>query len=397
VILKGDKSRPAAEKHSKHTALIRTQLGNFGRNEWAFLGAPCDDIKSLAETIIAGLSPNANIAYADAQHRGEPNETFARLAAGAILEYTEKGGQSQLSYNQTVNNFHNRPQFNNSDMILINGNHHQGKRQVVIIDSRKKASLQKRVEQLTDVRLFLLADGETEVFDFVKNAVPNWQLLPVYRTSDTGRIIEFFRTELSQSQPELCGLVLAGGKSARMGQDKSAINWHGKDQRYYLAGQLKKYTDKVYISCRGDQQQDIDPAYQALPDTFINLGPFGAILSAFREQPDKAWLVVACDLPLLNQQTLDFLVAHRDPSSIATAFQSSYNDFPEPLITIWEPKSYQVLLSFLAQGYSCPRKVLINSDVKVIQPPNPDALTNVNTPEERDRVERLLQQKDISV
>ncbi len=70
----------------------------------------------------------------------------------------------------------------------------------------------------------------------------------------------------------------------------------------------------------------------------------------------------------------------------ATAFKSPVNDFPEPLITIWEPKSYQVLLQFLVQGYSCPRKALINSDIKLVEVKNPEALKNVNAPEDLEGV-----------
>jgi molybdopterin-guanine dinucleotide biosynthesis protein A len=241
-----------------------------------------------------------------------------------------------------------------------------------------------------------LAAGETEIFDFVKAAIPNHQQIPVYRLSETDKIIQFFNNELQQSKPRLNGLILAGGKSERMGQDKGAINWHQKEQRYYLADLMKNYTEHVYISCRADQQQDIDLAYQTLTDTFTGLGPYGAILSAFREQPENAWLVIACDLPLLDKDTLDFLIAHRDTSAIATAFQNAFDGFPEPLITIWEPKSYAMLLSFLARGYSCPRKVLINSDTKILQAPNPDALTNVNTPQERERVQTILQHQTVS-
>jgi molybdopterin-guanine dinucleotide biosynthesis protein A len=381
------------KEHKKHTALIRPALGNFGRNEWGIVGAPCRVIKTLAEAIITALSPQEKIAYVDALHSDEPSEGSARLAAGAAMEYTAQANQRQLNYNGELNNFQNRVLFNQSDLILINGNHHQVQKQVVIIDSNKKASLQKRLSQLTDVKLFLLADGDSEIFDFVKEAIPNYQQTPVYRLSDTGTIIQFFQQQLQQTQPELYGLVLAGGKSERMGQDKGAINWHQKEQRYYMADLLKNYTNHVYISCRADQQQEVDAAYQTLPDSFKGMGPFGAILSAFREQPEKAWLVVACDLPLLDQPTLDFLVAHRQPSAIATTFKSDYNGFPEPLITIWEPKSYAVLLSFLAQGYSCPRKVLINSDTHVLDAPQTEALTNVNTPEEFERVQALLQQK----
>jgi len=53
----------------------------------------------------------------------------------------------------------------------------------------------------------------------------------------------------------------------------------------------------------------------------------------------------------------------------------------EPLITIYEPKAYPILLSYLAQGYSCPRKVLINSDVEIIEVDD-DFIRNINTPEE---------------
>jgi molybdopterin-guanine dinucleotide biosynthesis protein A len=123
------------------------------------------------------------------------------------------------------------------------------------------------------------------------------------------------------------------------------------------------------------------------------LGPYGAILSAFREKPDSAWLVIACDLPLVDADVLQQLVANRNTASIATAYKSEVNEFPEPLITIWEPKSYPALLQFLAQGYSCPRKVLINSDVTLLQSPQTDALANVNTPKELERIKRILHHK----
>jgi molybdopterin-guanine dinucleotide biosynthesis protein A len=254
------------------------------------------------------------------------------------------------------------------------------------------ASLQKRVEQLTNVELILLADTD-DVFDFIKEAIPNWQQLPIYRLDETDKIIDFFKTKMLQAKPKLNGLVLTGGQSLRMGHDKSIINWFGKEQRYYMADLLKEYCDEVYLSCRAEQQQEIAAGYQTLPDTFTGLGPFGAILSAFREKPDSAWLVVACDMPLLGAETFQHLINNRNSSSIATAYESAFDGFPEPLITIWEPKSYPVSLTFLAQGYSCPRKVLINNDTTLLKPLNADELTNVNTPEDFEKIKRQIHQK----
>jgi len=377
----------------KHANLNRPVLGNFGRSEWAIVGGPCTTIKILADQIINALSPVYKCAYADAAHSDEIILPPGRLAGGAVLDYTEQVNFHQINCQASFNPFKLRSTFNDADMILVNGNHHQAKAQVVIIYNNKQASLQRRVEQLTDVKMFLLADNADEVFDFIKEAVPNWQQLPVYRLDETEKIVDFFREQMRHAQPPLNGLVLAGGKSRRMGFDKGSVNWHGKEQRYYMADMLSPFCNEVFISCRHDQQAGVDASYQSLPDTFTGLGPFGGILSALREKPDSAWLVVACDLPLLNEDTLQYLTANRNSSSVATAYQSVVGAFPEPLITIWEPKSYLVLLSFLAQGYSCPRKVLINSDITLLNAPDPEALTNVNTPDELEKIKRVLHQK----
>lgn len=190
--------------------------------------------------------------------------------------------------------------------------------------------------------------------------------------------------------PRINGLVLAGGKSIRMGKAKDLLHWHGKEQRYFAADLLAPFCDEVFISCRQDQLDHFDASYNALTDTFLNMGPFGGILSALRAQRDKAWLVVACDLPLLDQQSLEFLLQSRNPEKVATTYESPFDGLPEPLITIWEPKSYPLLLNFLGVGNTCPRKVLINSDTLILQPNNPDALMNVNTPEEAEKAQRML-------
>jgi len=343
--------------------------------------------------VITALSPVYKCAYADASHNDEIVLAPGRLTNGACLEYTDAINYQQFNYNAGPTQFRLRQQFGDADLVLVNGNHQQAKAQVVIIYPNKAASLQKRLAQLNNIELILLAENVDDVFDFVKEANSNWQNIPLCRLDETDKIVAFFEAKMQQAKPILNGLVLAGGKSMRMGYDKGAVSWFGKEQRYHVADMLRPLCKEVYISCRTDQKQQINPGYAVLEDTFTGLGPYGAILSAFREQPDKAWLVVACDMPLLETETFKFLIENRKVSFIATAYNSPDNEFPEPLITIWEPKSYPVLLSFLSQGYSCPRKVLINSDVNLIQAPNTDALTNVNTPDDLEKVKRTIHQK----
>jgi molybdopterin-guanine dinucleotide biosynthesis protein A len=193
---------------------------------------------------------------------------------------------------------------------------------------------------------------------------------------------------------DINGLVLAGGKSIRMGRAKDKIQFHDKQQRYYAADLLKQFCSKVFISCRPDQVGDVDiqSGYEPLPDTFLGMGPLSGILSAYRSDRENktAWLVVACDLPLMSADTLRFLIKNRKSGQIATAFKSPHDDLPEPLITIWEPAGYAVLLAALAKGITCPRKTLIQTGIDLLTPPDKKALLNVNTPEEAGQAVSLL-------
>ena len=83
------------------------------------------------------------------------------------------------------------------------------------------------------------------------------------------------------------------------------------------------------------------------------------------------------------------LLNRRNSAKIATAIKGKGKDFPEPLITIYEPKAYPILLQYLAQGYSCPRKMLINSDVEIIEIDD-DFIRNINTPEEFELAKKEL-------
>ena len=188
----------------------------------------------------------------------------------------------------------------------------------------------------------------------------------------------YFRKEIDRIP--LFGLVLTGGKSTRMKRDKSSLQYHSKPQSEYCDDLLSQFCDEVYLSNRKEQRSD--RGQKDLPqihDTFNDLGPMGGILTALHTRPDNAWLVLACDLPFIDVETITNLIEHRNPSKMATAYTSIHDGFPEPLCAIYEPKSIHRLLYFLGLGYKCPRKVLINSDVHLLDPVNDKALENVNT------------------
>jgi molybdopterin converting factor small subunit len=94
--------------------------------------------------------------------------------------------------------------------------------------------------------------------------------------------------------------------------------------------------------------------------------------------------VLACDLPYLDAATLRYLLQNRDPARSATAFRSAHDGLPEPLCAIYEPGGRPALETAAAQtSRPCPRRFLRQTAVALLDLPRPEALENVNTPDER--------------
>jgi molybdopterin-guanine dinucleotide biosynthesis protein A len=387
-------TNPTAPR-TKHADLARPALGEFARHELAFLGAPCGDIQRLAAALTAALAPAGHrVGYVDADHASGDADAASTLSpllqAGVHAELTDKIHFRRLDERRALDRFSQPALLAGADLVLVNGNHFRASHQIVLIDPRK--SLAHKLDKLTNVQAFVLAEGVTEIPDYLQAHLPHHAQLPQFSLNNEASLAAWVQQWLAARQAPLRGLVLAGGLSQRMQTDKGRLRYgpSGREQREVAASLLAEVCQDVFVSCRAEQASELPAGLQPLPDTFLGLGPLGGILSAFRHDPNAAWLVLACDLPFLTAEVLRELVAGRQPARLATAFQSPGSEFPEPLITIFEPRAYPELLRFLGLGYSCPRKMLINSDVKVLPTPGGEALRNVNTPAERAAAEQAL-------
>ncbi len=179
------------------------------------------------------------------------------------------------------------------------------------------------------------------------------------------------------------GLVLAGGRSTRMRADKAALRYQGRAQLERAMSLVAALLPRVFVSVRADQNDDpLRARFERIVDRHANVGPIAGLLAAQAKNPDVAWLVLACDLPLLDSDSLRHLLSEREPARMATAYRSSHDGLPEPLCAIYEPRSAALLAAHLAAGGNCPRRFLLSGDAKLIDQPHPRALDNINTPEE---------------
>ncbi len=366
-------------KHQKHIKLTRKANNLIAPNEIAILGAKCSIISDLVFGIAEFLADKYKIAYIDTSHSEkevQPNyDTFTFNKVGLL----------SIEKKDTFNKFNERIRYNSYDLSFINGNHFSGEKQIVILDNEKENSIIKRLDQINDVLFFIKKNKDSYIFDALKNKFADYNKIPIFELSEIKRISKKIDTIYNSQKPKLNGLVLVGGKSSRMGKDKSKLSYHGKEHSLYLAELLKEKGLETYLSVKDAKEFD----FPQIKDRFLDLGPFGAICSAFLHNPNKAYFVLATDLPFIDNKLINLIIKNRDTTKNATTVKGKSKQFPEPLITIWEPKAYPILLNYLSQGISCPRKVLINSDVKIIEVED-QFITNVNTPEEFKEIKNSL-------
>ena len=370
------------KKHQKHPPLKRPKIGSYHRLEWSIYGTTCGEIESFFVAVNEHFKDKLRLSYIDADHSEAPKDSSLQI------------GKKTYTQNHVfpANKFDDKFNVSLSQAVFINGNHYPGSRQIIIINPEKRDSLLRRVDQLDQIDIVIIPDEQTEIYDFVKQKMSKDAL--VFRKSEMTKIFDFLESEIKAYIPPVKALILAGGKSSRMKEDKSQLKYYGDmTQEAYLGKMCAGLGIETYISKSYTESQNEIHGFEVIKDRYIDMGPSGAILSAFLKDPDAAWLVLACDLPYISTEFIRKLIEQRSVLHYASAYKIEENPFPEPLMAIYEPAIYKRMLEFLSLGYACPRKVLINSEVKHILLEDNNVAFNANTPIEKEAVLNKLKNK----
>ena len=186
---------------------------------------------------------------------------------------------------------------------------------------------------------------------------------------------------------QLHGLLLAGGRSSRMGRDKASlvVGDRGLSQAAYTLALLQRFCAQTYLSLRNEQ--DIPRGAEGVPvlrDESAAEGPMAGLLAAFRQAPDAAWLALACDLPFVHAGLLARLIERHEmePTLPFVVFAAATGGEPEPLCAIYGPPAGPILARYAARGQFSPRRIMIEESALLLELEDAAALRNVNTPQE---------------
>lgn len=126
---------------------------------------------------------------------------------------------------------------------------------------------------------------------------------------DFSIILQFLQQEHLSSPLWAC--ILIGGKSSRMGRAKHLLpHSTGKSWLEDCVQKVQPHVAKIVLSGGGEVPESLRHL-ERIDDAHGVVGPLSGILGASRLQPDVAWLLLACDMPLLSKESIEWLVAQR--------------------------------------------------------------------------------------
>ncbi|NOY38413.1 MAG: molybdenum cofactor guanylyltransferase [Chlorobi bacterium] len=106
----------------------------------------------------------------------------------------------------------------------------------------------------------------------------------------------------------LTGIILAGGRSHRMGKDKGLIRYHGKTLIEQAIGTLAPWCSDLLISANNPVYEQF--GLRVVPDSIRDIGPMGGILSGLEASPNNANLILACDIVAVPENLLQLLTKY---------------------------------------------------------------------------------------
>ena len=181
------------------------------------------------------------------------------------------------------------------------------------------------------------------------------------------------------------GCILIGGKSSRMGSPKHLLAADdGKTWLQRSISIVEPEVVSVVISGAGDIPDTL-ASYQRIADIQGVAGPLSGIASAMRYNSAVSWLLLACDMPGISTEAINWLLKQRKPGRIAIIPKNPESGMSEPLFAWYDFRCSSHIQTLLSSGER--RISRVRRMDGVYEPKIPGKLhyawRNINRPEER--------------
>ena len=179
----------------------------------------------------------------------------------------------------------------------------------------------------------------------------------------------------------LTGIVLAGGKSTRMGTDKAFIKLADRQLYRIAAEKLRIFCDEVHISVNKKQIEVQSFEYPVVTDIYEDQGPLGGLISAYN-QLNPPFLLMATDMIHVEEKHIGTLTEAFISEQKSVMYFNLSTGYFEPMLSVWHSDTLKNLRIYFEKGGRSFQQFLNNSGViHTIACKDCRFLHNANTPD----------------
>jgi molybdopterin-guanine dinucleotide biosynthesis protein A len=180
-------------------------------------------------------------------------------------------------------------------------------------------------------------------------------------------------------------VIIAGGKSSRMKQDKALLPFgEFNSLAEYQYRRLSSYFDKIYISAKNNKFDfDVD----IIEDKYNNSSPLVALVSIFETLQEEEVFILSVDAPFVTTQTIEKLYMEAEDESSAIVVES--NNGLEPLCGIYRQSILNRAKEFLIEDNHRLQALLNSINTQKVKI-NHNEFMNLNHPFEYEKAKNQL-------
>lgn len=176
-------------------------------------------------------------------------------------------------------------------------------------------------------------------------------------------------------------VILCGGKSSRMQQDKCFLEFMGKNLARYQFDKMSKLFDKVFISCKNDKFKGEFSEFifdeDILGQNFYS--PMLALYSILKHFQDSFVFIIAVDMPFVSKESIQILMKEPFDTQIIIAKSANKEHF---LCGLYHSSLFSLCLELLHKNIHKIRVLSQNAPSKIIEFTNEKEWANLNEPQD---------------
>lgn len=174
------------------------------------------------------------------------------------------------------------------------------------------------------------------------------------------------------------GIILAGGKSSRMGTDKSLILYKGKRLIEHVHDALIPYCNQILV-CSADKIYNLD-GVQFIEDTYPGSGPLAGLEAGLRNAANDRCIVLPCDTPFIDRYLIEQLIAYSKDAKCTVI--AGDDGRPEPLIGIYDKSLWTETKRLLNEGLLKMQLFIRDIGARIMVTEHAAYIRNINKPED---------------